>query len=360
MIGLVDYDLQTSTSVKLNPPNLEIMKLATYYKQEENTFCRLISLDETELTSYDKIYFFSEKSITPDIPPQFLQASNVIYGGTVFTNRVYIPFQNSIIDHTIPRPAIYKEYLKQKYQDGIKAGIINHILDDTYYRCYAGNEQLPISPVLPKKRVFLYDREFFYDNWEDIIDNISERKPATIIRIHPIICNTLNQYFSVRKKDKIARTNEIILDLNIPLEEVNYMLKKYQNAFLGDILVSSSVYITLGGTFSTSQQYYKDFIYKMNLLYAFWSRNIPLKIKYIEPNIGVTDKLAPLSKAVAIWTNRIELVRNKSINERIILKSKKKSPAHEARDELIKFFPDAKDLFDQTYQQLAERRYWRL
>ena len=37
------------------------MKLATYYKLEEKQFCRLMSLDETELTAYDKIYFFSEQ-----------------------------------------------------------------------------------------------------------------------------------------------------------------------------------------------------------------------------------------------------------------------------------------------------------
>jgi len=36
------------------------MKLATYYKTEENLFCRIVGLDETELTSYSKIYVFSE------------------------------------------------------------------------------------------------------------------------------------------------------------------------------------------------------------------------------------------------------------------------------------------------------------
>ena len=68
MIGLVDYDLQTTSSNTLIPPNIEIMKLATYYKNDENTFSRLISLDETELSSYDIIYFFSEAETTPIIP----------------------------------------------------------------------------------------------------------------------------------------------------------------------------------------------------------------------------------------------------------------------------------------------------
>ena len=46
MIGVVDYDLQTSNSLKLTPPNLEIMKIATYYRLEENTFVRLVPLND--------------------------------------------------------------------------------------------------------------------------------------------------------------------------------------------------------------------------------------------------------------------------------------------------------------------------
>ena len=58
MIGLVDYDISNFSSSKFIIPNLEIMKLATYYKTEENRFCRLLSLDEEDLSGYEKIYFF--------------------------------------------------------------------------------------------------------------------------------------------------------------------------------------------------------------------------------------------------------------------------------------------------------------
>ena len=46
MIGLVDLQLQSWPKLQLCPPNLEIMKLATYYQREENKFCRIINLDE--------------------------------------------------------------------------------------------------------------------------------------------------------------------------------------------------------------------------------------------------------------------------------------------------------------------------
>ena len=86
MIGLLDLDWELSTSSSRLVPNIEIMKLATYYKVEENQFCRLLSLDEQELTNYDKIYCFSENGENSILPENYLRAKNVIYGGTAFTN----------------------------------------------------------------------------------------------------------------------------------------------------------------------------------------------------------------------------------------------------------------------------------
>lgn len=95
------------------------MKLAQYYKAEENKFCRLINLDETELTGYDKIYIFSESKDFITVPDAFKRATNVIYGGTAFTNDKYIPFENTLIDFTLPKTEIYKQLLKEKYVAGL-------------------------------------------------------------------------------------------------------------------------------------------------------------------------------------------------------------------------------------------------
>ena len=77
MIGLVDYDFYSASSILKLIPNIEIMKLATYYKTEKNLFCRLIDLDETELTNYDKIYFFSESEKPINVPDAFKKARNI-------------------------------------------------------------------------------------------------------------------------------------------------------------------------------------------------------------------------------------------------------------------------------------------
>lgn len=357
MIGLCDYTLLTAKN--LSPPNLEIMKLATYYKTEENTFCRLVSLSETELSVYDKIYVFSEQDEIPIMPPAFLTAPNVIYGGTTFTNGIYQPFENQLIDYTIPKKSIYKEFLKQRYQEGAKANEISHILDDSYYRHYAGENELPLVPILKNKRMFLYDKDLFQPRWKEKLDEIIARKPSGIFCIHPVICKKLDNYFYIRQLTRFARTNPVVLDLNIPLSDVPYLLKKYERHFLADITKTSSVYLYLGGSFVSNFQYYKDFIYKMNLLYSFWSRNIPIRIKYCQPNAGFKDPLYFLSKFIETWSKNIENTR--TINEHIVYKDKKRiSEEQIARDQLLKFYPAAADLFSQTYEQLVQRRYWRI
>lgn len=354
MIGLIDYDFQSTSSKYLHPPNIEIMKLATYYKAEENTFCRIMGLDETELTIYDKIYFFSESEKPITIPNQFKRADNVIFGGTYFTNK-YQPFTNEIIDYTIPRIDIYKNILKERYQAGAKVKTIAHILDDGYYRNYAGTNKLPIPPIFSNKRLFLYDKDFFYPDWQETISKLIERKVSSIVRIHPIICNKISNYFLVREQHKLSRTNEIILDLDIPLEEVFYLLKKYEKKLLADITFSSKVYITLGGNFKYTKQYYDDFIYKMNLLYSFWAKNIPIKIKYVYPIVGVVNPIENISLLIERWSNSSSKL-NRTIEERL---SKTKETAEEVEYKLItQYNKDSLLLFKQTYNKVSKKRSW--
>ena len=303
MIGLVDYDFQTNTSMRLCPPNLEIMKLANYYKSEQNKYCRLINLNQQQLSGYEKIYFFSQKDGTPKIPEAFLRADNVIFGGTAFTNGEYIPFENQIIQYTMPKINIYTELLHQKYNNGVKSKVISHFLDDTYYRMYAKNNKLPVPPVMMRKRVYLYDIDFFYPDWKDIIEDISARKPASILRIHPIYCNTVTQFGEIRSISKLSHSNDVILDLNVPLDEIYYLFKVYKKMFLANITKNVNVYLPLGGNFKTPIQYRKDLIYKLNLLYSFWSNNIMIKVKYKEANIGIVNPLSNLMKRIQLWAN---------------------------------------------------------
>lgn len=360
MVGLVDLQLQSWPKPQLCPPNLEIMKLATYYRTEENTFCRLINLDETELSGYDKIYIFSESKDFTSVPEAFLRAKNVIYGGTAFTNGKYIPFENKLIDYTLARPNIYTSFLKEKYQAGLTEKEINRFLDNSYYRWHAGDTELPLPAVKKRRRIYIYDMDFFQDGWQKIVNKILMRNPSSINFIHPAHYKKISDFLEVRENALIARGNDAYLDLNIPLKETPILMKHYKNRLLAVINPSSQVYLSLGGSFYYQSEYLKDIIYKLNLLYVFWSCHIPIKIKYEEPQLGCYDPIKDLSKLIATWTQG-GTCAYKSIMDRIP-KDKRMTEIRPEREQLMKVlerYKETETLFRQTTETIQKGGFWR-
>jgi hypothetical protein len=79
-------------------------------------------------------------------------------------------------------------------------------------------------------------------------------------------------------------------------------MKHYKNRLLATIVANSQVYLSLGGSFHYRTDYFKDIIYKLNLLYVFWSNSIPIKIKYEEPTFGCYNPISDISKLIATWS----------------------------------------------------------
>lgn len=360
MIGLVDLQLQSWDKPQLCPPNLEIMKLATYYQAEENQFCRLINLDETEFGGYDKIYVFSESKNFTTVPEALRRAPNVIYGGTAFTGGKYVPFENKLIDYTLPRPRIYTQFLKDKLQSGLADIEVNRLLDNSYYRWHAGNEVLPLPAILKRHRIYIYDIDFFQDGWRIIIDRIMARKPSSINFIHPAHYKKISDFLEVRENSLIARGNDAYLDLEIPLKETPILMKHYKNRLLAVVNKSAQVYLSLGGSFHYQSDYLKDIIYKLNLLYVFWSCNIPLKIKYEEPTVGCYNPIPDISKLISTWTQG-ETCNYKSIIDRIP-KDKKMTEIRPEREQLriiLDRYPSSETLFRQTTETVRKGGFWK-
>lgn len=360
MIGLVDLQLQQWPKLQLCPPNIEIMKLATYYKQEENKFCRIVGLEEEDLSIYSKVYVFSESESYITVPDAFKRASNVIYGGTAFTNGIYVPFENSLIDYTIPKTHIYYQFLKDKYAAGVTENELNHFMDNSYYRRFAGEATLPLPPMQRRKRVYIYDKDFFQEGWRPIIDKIMERRPSSINFIHPAHYRKISDFLDVRENSLIARGNDAYLDLNIPLKETPILMKHYKNRLLAVIAPSAQVYLSIGGSFHYRTEYFKDLIYKLNLLYVFWSQGIPLKMKYEEPKLGCYNPISDISKMIAMWT-RSDLSTEKNIIERIP-KDKSLSDRRPEREQLeiiLEKYPSADTLFRQTTESTKKGGLWR-
>ena len=360
MIGLIDLQLQSWDKPQLCPPNLEIMKLASYYRYEENKFCRLIDLKETEFSGYEYIYIFSESKDYITVPDALKRASNVIYGGTAFTNGIYIPFENKLIDYTLARTGIYSNFLKDKYMNGTKKIEIDRLLDNSYYRWHAGTEVLPLPAIKKRHRIYVYDRDFFQEGWRDIIDKMIDRNPSSINFIHPAHYKKISDFLEVRENSLIAKGNDAYIDLDIPLKETPILMKHYKNRLLAVIVPSSQVYLSLGGSFHYQSDYFKDIIYKLNLLYVFWSCGIPLKIKYEEPTLGCYNPITDISKLIATWTQG-ETCNYKNIIERIP-KDKKLTEVRPEREQIRKIldrYPSFETLFRQTTETVKKGGLWR-
>lgn len=360
MIGLVDLQLQSWDKLQLCPPNLEIMKLATYYQTEENKFCRIINLDETELGGYEIVYVFSESKDYITVPEAFKRAPNVVYGGTAFTGGRYIPFENRLIDYTLARTRIYHEFAKEKRIAGLSDTEILRLLDNSYYRWHAGDEELPIPPIKKRRRIYIYDTDFFQEGWRKVIDKMLQRNPSSINFIHPMHYQKISDFLEVRECFLINRSNDSFLDLNIPLKETPILMKHYKNRLLATINKSAPVYLSLGGSLHYKTEYYKDIIYKLNLLYVFWSCDIPLKIKYEEPALGCYDPLSDLSRLIATWSQG-DTKNYKSIIDRIP-KDKKLTEIRPEREQLrsiLDKYPSADTLFRQTYESTQKGGLWK-
>ena len=356
MIGLIDLDLYSSQ--KLSLPNLEIMKLATYYQKEKKEYVRLIDLNETNFSGYDKI-FLRNDNFQLTIPQHFLESNNIEYGGLAFSKGVYIPFENEIIDFCLPLVSIYKPFLREKMIEGFKTKEINSFLDNTYVRISNGKEKLPIPPIQPRKKVYIYDDNLIQDGWEKAIETMAKRRPSSIVTIHPIRCSTINQFLKVRAYTKIARTNKIILDMPLPLEELNIFFKKYENLLLAEVTTSAEVYLTCGekrDIINSKVSYSNNICYVLNLLYSFWARKIPIRLHYDLFSLSDTNPFHELYLLMENWSNlSTPLKRDKKLIERI--KTDKQKEAYEL---FLKFYPGEKNLFIQDFNSLSNRGYWRV
>lgn len=352
MIGFYDLDLFQNP---LGSPNIEIMKLASYYQKEERQFCRLILPGETDLDGYEKIYVFSENDEHDRVPLEIRKLNNVIYGGSSFTKGVYVPFENKLIDYSLPSAQIYKNYLSKMLEEGMSYKKINSFLDTCYYRMYAGENKLPIPKIIKNHKIIIYDRKIFYDDWEGIMDTLAKRNPSTILTIHPIYCNTLTQFFSLKKYIKFSPRNKLILNLDIPFSEFNALFNRYELKFKANIGMSTAVMLPIGGTFVTKFQYYENYDYIMNLLFSFWAHNIPIKLYYEKPILGTDNPIEELTKLTVNWAMlNTSLKKTETLSERIT----QKTINEYQKNELLKYNMNWKKLFNQSYEKLSNQGYW--
>ena len=111
-IGLIDDDIRQKS---LKFPNLEIMKLSSYYKQNRDIV--ELCTDYRTFERYSKIIIRKDK-IDNDLPNMLLSKARgrCEYGGYAFTNGIYIPMPDDI-EKSLPDVTIYDKIKLDKKQN---------------------------------------------------------------------------------------------------------------------------------------------------------------------------------------------------------------------------------------------------
>lgn len=110
-IGLYDQDMATYTLV---PFNLELMKLATYYKNRREI---VVLSKEFEPWRYEK-FFLRKDYDDGNFIPDMNKSENLSYGGYAFTNGLYVPLPREI-EICKPDTTIYEKMQPLIEQTGV-------------------------------------------------------------------------------------------------------------------------------------------------------------------------------------------------------------------------------------------------
>ena len=236
IIGLLDYDLITGES---RFPNLELMKLSSYYKSRRDTV-ELIR-DCRDFMIYDKIYLRKEEP-RGSLPYQLIaEAKNKIeYGGRFFSKQ-YKPFMPEI-EMAVPDKLLYDFKWVQKKQAPTFKTAINS------YTClrtdYCDLQRL----VSEKQRYLLYD-DNIADHLTDFTNFIYrvKRRAKKIRFVNPVIVSSLEDLNAILKWGELIHLHNIyeinfkpdITDIknNLPLYTgrtiyVDVFDEKYRNVSL--------------------------------------------------------------------------------------------------------------------------------
>lgn len=163
-IGLLDQDLL------LRPghfcPNLEIMKLSTYYKNQKE-IVRLI-LDARTTDQYREVIIRKDK-IDNSYPDTLFGKQNISFGGLAFTNNKYKPMPDEM-ENSLPDITIYDKFLVDKKIG--RAGM--NYLKGSHFRLSTDNINCNVDYLkyLNKGHAVIHDKNIFHlkDSYENLYD----------------------------------------------------------------------------------------------------------------------------------------------------------------------------------------------
>ena len=179
MIGLLDYDALTNQ--KIQYPNLELMKMATYLRRTRQSYRLITDLNDLEI--YTEIYLFQNDSSLP-YPSQVFRKKNVKWYGLAFTDNIYRPMASEI-EECEPSIGAYKLLFKEfLLQDKMTTQQIGYLLNASYVRLSMPLNKRYIRSIRPHRRILIYDTNVFSGDWEKNVQLLVSKNIAGFIFLY--------------------------------------------------------------------------------------------------------------------------------------------------------------------------------
>lgn len=232
MIGLIDCETLNKKSIFI--PNLEIMKLYAYYKNEG--MVRLL-LDDTLLDACSTIYLRKETEES-SIPVEWLRNRDVKWGGKVFTNGRYVPLLNGI-ENTTPNYRVYNKYIEDVIKKDFNKNLPEaKFLDYSFIRIYNGSslQRRHIREGMP---LLIYDDYLFQKNCEKQFEKIKDCEPSNVYYTKPVLLKSTED-MDMFKKYNLTSINttslklidtKIILDIDFSVPNFISFMNKHSEYF---------------------------------------------------------------------------------------------------------------------------------
>lgn len=248
-IGLIDDDLRTG---KAQFPNLEIMKLSSFHKNNRD----LVELvrDYRNYLRYSKLYLRKNKE-DDDLPALFLsKARNKCeYDGYAFTNGIYVPM-DAAIEKSLPDITIYDKIITNKKEVG---SLFSRNLNRTHIRLQTADDipepqpkygylvhdknafQYPLLKELVKKKALInFVETQHFNNLDDAVWFATQKNFMSKINIY---YDDVITTFEARELQSVEFKNKIYYKLipesyknahfTLGLDILNYYIEKIESVF---------------------------------------------------------------------------------------------------------------------------------
>ena len=239
-IGLFDINKSTYNKMRYEFPEIDLMKVYSYYKKSKNNVIEL-SQDFHEYINYDLYYCFNNRRHI--VSKELLQLQlkpNVYLVGTCFYGDVWFPMDEEI-EKCEPDIIAYSNFLRTNIINETLPNWVETLFNDSYYlRYYYPDWHWNLIPEkIKNKRVILYDFDLTSnDGWQELCLKILKDSGRKFVCRHNVTIRSIEELkFIINNelyKSSTKYPTKFILEIPESLEnfksfcdEYFYLLEKF-------------------------------------------------------------------------------------------------------------------------------------